>query len=246
MHVKQAANVLALLEYFAQRQRPATLAEIADDLQWPRSSTFNLIGTLVDKGYLYEPKLRSGYYPTLRWLTFSQAVAEGQPLPEALYAMTDFVAGKTGETTAISAPSGASALFVHVVESKLPLRYFAQIGDRLPIHASSVGRALLAQYTPDELQALFRKIRFEQYSSTSPMSIDEIQGKLQRAKARGYHQSESEYLPDLAGVALPIPLPSRRLSIVVAGPLSRCMDRRPQIAEILQTAIKTYIHDDVA
>ena len=48
MLVKQAANVLELMEYFARRRRPATLAEIADDLGWPRSSTFNLVGTIAE------------------------------------------------------------------------------------------------------------------------------------------------------------------------------------------------------
>ncbi|WP_164107897.1 helix-turn-helix domain-containing protein, partial [Serratia marcescens] len=45
MFVRQAANVLEILEYFAKRKKPATLSEVADDLGWPRSSTFNLLGT---------------------------------------------------------------------------------------------------------------------------------------------------------------------------------------------------------
>ncbi|WP_164076102.1 helix-turn-helix domain-containing protein, partial [Stenotrophomonas maltophilia] len=58
MFVRQAANVLEILEYFAKRKKPATLSEVADDLGWPRSSTFNLLGTLTDKGFLYEPASR--------------------------------------------------------------------------------------------------------------------------------------------------------------------------------------------
>ena len=57
MFVKQAANVLDLMEYFARRKRPATLAEISDDLGWPRSSTFNLVGTIADKGWPKAPAL---------------------------------------------------------------------------------------------------------------------------------------------------------------------------------------------
>ena len=67
MQVRRAANVIELLEFFAERGGPATLAEIADGLGWPRSSTFNLVGTLLDRGYLYEPSLRGSYYPSPRW-----------------------------------------------------------------------------------------------------------------------------------------------------------------------------------
>ena len=64
MIVRQAANVLELLEFFVRRKEPTTLSEIADSLGWPRSSTFNLIQTLVDRGHLYEPRPCSGYYPS--------------------------------------------------------------------------------------------------------------------------------------------------------------------------------------
>ena len=50
MIVRQAANVLEILEYFAKRLRPATAAEMAEDLGWPRSSTFKIVATLASKG----------------------------------------------------------------------------------------------------------------------------------------------------------------------------------------------------
>ncbi len=37
VNVKQAANVLDLIEFFAQHKRPAALAEIAKHFDWPRS-----------------------------------------------------------------------------------------------------------------------------------------------------------------------------------------------------------------
>ena len=43
MEVKQISNLLQLLQYFAQRQRPASLADIVQDLGWPRSSTHNIL-----------------------------------------------------------------------------------------------------------------------------------------------------------------------------------------------------------
>lgn len=228
--VKQAANVLELLEYFARRKRPATMAEISDDLGWPRSSTFNLVNTMADKGWLYEPQLRVGYYPSPRWLKLARIVAEAEPLPEAVHAIVTRIADETGETTAVGTLAGTSAIFLDVVESRHSVRYFAEVGERVPVHASSAGRAILGQLSPDERQAIYRRIRFEQFSNTTPMSPERIEADLAEAEARGYHQSSSEYIPDLAGVALALPLNGRRLSIVVAGPTSRCLERRPQTA----------------
>ena len=243
MLVRQAANVLELLEYFARRKRPATLAEISDDLGWPRSSTFNLVGTIAEKGWLYEPQARSGYYPSPRWLTLAQSVADAEPLPDIARALATEIADRTGETTAIAALAGTFAIFLHVVESRQSVRYFAEVGDRVPVHASSVGRAILSQRSPAERQAIYRKISFEPFSQTTPTSAEMVEAELQAAAERGYHHSASEYIADLAGVALPLPLHGRHLSIVVAGPTSRCLTRRPQTAAIMHEILDRYASD---
>jgi DNA-binding IclR family transcriptional regulator len=243
MLVRQAANVLELMEYFARRKRPATLAEISDDLGWPRSSTFNLVGTIAEKGWLYEPRARSGYYPSPRWLTLARTVADAEPLPDAVSALATEIADATGETTAIAALAGTSAIFLHVVESTQSVRYFAQIGDRVPVHASSVGRAILAQHSPEERRAIYRKIKFEQFSASTPTSIESIEKELQHAAKRGYHQNSSEYIADLAGVALSLPLNSRQLSIVVAGPTSRCLARRAETAATMRQILGRFAPD---
>lgn len=243
MSVKQAANVLELLEYFAQRRRPATLAEISDDLGWPRSSTFNLVGTIVEKGYLYEPRPRGGYYPTLRWLPLVQQICDAEPLPDAVLHLVADISLKTGETTAVAALSGNYAMFVHVVESTHAVRYHARVGDRVPAHAGSVGRAILAQLTPEERQATYRKMSFKRYSDTTPLNVDAIEQELRIAQERGYHQSNSEYIPDLAGVSLPLQVGARALSLVVAGPVSRCLERRPETAAIMIDAVAAHAEE---
>ena len=124
-------------------------------------------------------------------------------------------------------------MFVVVVESRHAVRYITQVGSRVPIQATSVGRALLAQMTADERQALYRKIDFTAYSPTTPTSPERVEADLAEAAARGYHQSNAEYTPDLAGVSLPVPYAGRRFSIVTVGPISRCLERRPQTAAIL-------------
>lgn len=232
MIVRQAANVLEILEYFAKRLRPATAAEMAEALGWPRSSTFKLVATLASKGYLYEPRGRGGYYPSPRWLVLAEAVTRAEPLPDRVQRLARDLMQATGETVAIAAPAGSFATFVDVAESPQPVRYFAQVGDRVPIHATSAGRALLAQMSRDERERLYRKIDFVRYSPTTPVTAATVEARLDEASAIGWHQSNTEYTPDLAGIALPLPGGDRLLSVVVVGPVSRCLERRPEMAAI--------------
>ena len=238
MQVRQAANVVELLEFFARHGEPATLAEIADALDWPRSSTFNIVGTLVEKGYFYEPRQRGGYFPSPRWHSVIQSISDRDPLPAALTELVDEISRRVGETTALGCASGMSVVFLHVCESRQPIRYFAEVGTRVPIHASSAGRAILGQMKPKEREQIYRKLVFEKYSDTTPMGIEQIETELRDSADRGYYQSNAEYIADLLGVSFPVALDSKRLSIVAAGPVSRCLERRYDMARIMADAIR--------
>jgi IclR family acetate operon transcriptional repressor len=238
MIVRQAAYVLDIFEYFARIRKPATLAEVADHFGWPRSSTFNLLSTLAEKGYLYEPRPRAGYYPSPRWLALARTISEVEPLPEWTHVLIAELSAETGETAAIVAPAGAMAVFIDVVESSAAIRYFAQVGHRVPIHATSSGRALLLQYTPEERNALYRKIEFKQYGPTTPISIDAVETELRQSVERGYGQSFADFSRDLAGVAMPLPIGDRRLSVVVAGPEFRMSSKMADVAAIMTKAIQ--------
>lgn len=230
MIVRQAAHVLELLEYFARRRRPATLSEVAQDMGWPRSSTFNLLGTLAERGYLYEPRARDGFYPTPRLLALARTIADAEPLPESLTTLLRELMEETGETTAIAAASGTSAVFIEVCESVRPVRYFAEVGLRMPIHITSCGRAILAQSTPAERASVLRRVSFERHGPATLMSVADVEAEIRRSVDRGWFQNLAEYSQDLCGVSVPLPWAGRQLALVVAGPVNRMQDRIPALA----------------
>jgi DNA-binding IclR family transcriptional regulator len=245
MIVKQAANVLDILEYFARIRRPATLSEIAQEFGWPRSSTFNMVGTLVERGFLYEPRPRAGYYPTPRWLVLSRAVAEAEPLPPSLHRLLLDLAKDTGETVHVAAPAGDRVVFLDVVESDSVIRYFAEVGKRLPIHATATGRAILAQYSPSERQSLLAKIKFERYQPSSPMSIAAVEAEIARGLSQGWFQGATEFTPDVLGLAVMLPLAGRPLSLAVAGPTFRMERRMADLGPMMRDAVRAYTANSV-
>lgn len=240
MSVQQAAKILELLEFYARTQRPASLAELSAALGWPRSSTFSLMQALAERGFLYEPRARGGYYPSPRWLSLVQKVADAEPIPDVLATLAAELSAQTGETVAISGPAGTSAVFLVVQESPAAIRYYAEVGQRLPIHATATGRALLSQYGRAERMALYRRVAWHRYSAATPLSIEAVEAALDQAARRGWHESHGDHAPDLTGVALPVPLGERRLALVVAGPEFRMIGRLPEIADMIRLTLDRY------
>jgi DNA-binding IclR family transcriptional regulator len=246
MNVRQAANVLDLLEFFARVRRPATLSEIAQEFGWPRSSTFNIVGTLVERGFLYEPKPRAGYYPTPRWMTLARAVGEAEPLPPSLHRLLIDIVDETGETCYVAAPAGDRAVFLDVVESASPIRYFAEVGQRLPIHATATGRAILAQYSPAERQSVLGKIKFERYQNNTPMSIAAVEAEIADGLAQGWFLGATQYTSDVMGLSVMLPLAGRPMAISIGGPIFRMEKRMDVLGEVLRNAASGYLQTEQA
>lgn len=240
MIVKQVAFALQILELFAERKSPATLSEIADHFGWPRSSTFNLIETLSKAGYLYELRHRSGYYPTPRLLKLAEAIVTDGPVSDALKAMVERLAARTGETAILAAPSGGSAVFVEVVESTNPIRYFAHVGQRVPLYATSAGRAILSLFSPRERAAILEKTDYQRFAPATLMNAEAVEAEIAASKARGWFINNNGYSPDLLGVAIPLPLPDRHFCLLVAGPAYRLSSQVDTLADEVRSAIDAF------
>lgn len=243
MLVKQAANVLDLFEFFAEHKEAASLADISQHFGWPRSSAFNLLSTLMAKGFLYEPK-KGRYYPTPRWLTLAQEVASAEPLPDVLLGLLGDVAAKTGETVWIAAPSGQHAIFLEVIESKASVRYTARVGTRVPLHATATGQAIISQMTPTQQASVLRKAVFKRFGDGTPMSIQEVETSIRQSLNRGWFVSSSAYTPDLGGIGIPIVFGGRIFAITVAGPWFRVSEKLDEFARIIHGAVALHLGPD--
>lgn len=237
MIVKQAANVLDLIEFFAVHQRPATLAEIAKHFDWPRSSTFNLLGTLAERGFLYEPRARGGFYPAPMWAALIGKIETSQPIPSDLHALLESLVACTGETAVLAAASGSHALFLDAVESPHAIRYTAVPGKLVPLHVTATGRALLSQMAREDRAAVLRKADFKRYTATTLMTAAMVEQQVKDSLALGWFEGRGEYTNDLGGVALPLDLGHRQFAVLVAGPMTRIERRIPDFVEVIRKAI---------
>jgi IclR family transcriptional regulator, acetate operon repressor len=241
MIVRQVQCAFQILEFFAQRRSPATLTEIAEHFGWPRSSTFNLLETLSSGGFLYEPKFRAGYYPSHKLLRLAQNTIMDGPVSERLRNCVVNIAQRTDETAALCALSGTQTVFVDVVEASSPIRYFAEVGMRVPTHATSAGRALLSMLTPKERMAILKKSEIIRYAPDTIMDIEAIEKEVQASNARGWALNVNGFEPELVGIAVPIALKERQFSLLIAGPSYRMKDKIIELAQMLKDEVQTYL-----
>lgn len=241
MQVKQIANLFELMDFFVRAKRPLSARDIVEEFSWPRSSVFNMISTMVDCGYLYQPVARGGYYPTNRWMDLARAFADAQPLPESVHTLLVELMNQTGETLVLAAPEGTQIVLLDVVEPQAVIRYTATVGQRLPIHVTSAGRAILSQYSPAERSSVLKRISYERFEKGSFMTPEAVEQDIQKSAANGWYVNLESYAHGLAGIAVPFPFCNRRNAIVLGAPVSRVEQRVDELGRVLRDSVARFL-----
>jgi len=179
------------------------------------------VRTLLARGYLYEVGPRRGYYPTLRWLDKARLVAAHDPLLERIAPVMDELARATGETVVFAKRAGPVTVYLKVVESRRPVRYSAQAGDQRPLHASSIGKALLLQMAPAERDALLSGARLTRITPNTITRRERLEQDLAAGARRGWTHSRGENVPDVHAIAVPLAIAGEAYGLAVAGPAHR-------------------------
>lgn len=241
MHVKQIANLFSLMDFFVRARKPLSVKEMVAEFGWPRSSVFNTISTLVDLGFLYQPVARGGYYPTTKWMDLARQLSESQPLPESVHALLEDLAGQTGETLFLAAPEGINIVFLDVVESLADIRFIANIGQRLPIHVTAAGRAILSLYAPIERAATLNRIQYQPYERDDFMSPESVEENILQGVGQGWYVNPGVYAPGVAGIAVPFSFRGQKYAIALGGPASRLEPRVELLGELLKTSVDRFL-----
>lgn len=244
MLVKQISNLFDLMDLFVRVKKPLSVRDIVEEFSWPRSSVFNIISTMVEHGYLYQPVVRGGYYPTSKWLDLARDVSDSQPLPESVHKLLVELMKQTGETMILAAPEGTSVVFMDIVESPADIRYIVNVGQRLPIHITAAGRAILSQYSPQERAATLKRIKYQRYEKAAFMTPESVERDIQKSTKDGWYANLSLYQAGVAGIAVPFPFRNRRNAIVLGAPISRIQQRVAPIGKLLREAVNRFLKEN--
>ena len=221
MDVKTAGRTVDLFEAFAKLRRPASLSELAAAIGMPLSSCSNLVRTIQARGYLYMLRDRGPFYPTARLLETAQTIAANDPIllrvAEHLAALSD----ACDETVVIGTIRGKDVVYIDVVESKQAIRYSARAGSMRPVHANSIGKAVLSRMDRETRADLLKKISYKKLTARTLLSAEDLEADIRNSTRRGWFSNTKESVDDLGAVAVPVTINGGVFGISIAGPANR-------------------------
>jgi DNA-binding IclR family transcriptional regulator len=181
-----------------------TLAETVRRTALHRSTAHHLLQTLVSFGYLRQDPATRGYELTAKLVRLTARVWT----PEQIGRMAEPVAAEltslTGESTSVAAYYNGEVTIVAKCDPGGPIRVVQQIGTPRPIHATAVGKAIVAFLPVAERAALTAQLAFERYTSHTLVTPDAFEAELQRIRSAGYALDDEEHYDGIRCIAAPI------------------------------------------
>lgn len=196
---------LDILELFLSGDRELTAPDIVARLGLPRTTTYDLIQTLVARGYLeHVSGSRGAYRLGLRTFELGSAYGEGIDLIREARKAVAQITELTKETSHAAVLLKTEVFYIARAESAHAVRTVSAVGRRLPAHATGVGKALLGTLSEDEVRARYAREDLPRLTKNTVTSLRDLEPELQRVRSSGLAWDLCESNEDVCCVAVPV------------------------------------------
>jgi DNA-binding IclR family transcriptional regulator len=196
------SKVVSLLDAFGTDSPELSLGDLARITGLPVSTTYRLATELVDWGGL-ERADGTGYRIGMRMWELGTLAARGGTLRDVALPFMQDLYEATHENVHLAVRDHLEALYVDTIAGRESVPVRSRRGGRLPLHATGVGKVLLAHAPPEVLAAVLEAglRRYTPYTVVTP-------GHLRRALAdvrrTGVAFAREEMSLGSASVAAPV------------------------------------------
>jgi DNA-binding IclR family transcriptional regulator len=150
--IDRAAAILRLL---ASGPRRLGVSELADRLGLARPTVHGLLQTLLANGFVEQDRHSDKYQLGAGLLQLGYSYLDLNELRSRSIGHADQLANRTGSAVRVGVRHGASAVVIHHVFRPAATFQVLEVGLQLPLHASALGKAILAFLPPADADDFF-------------------------------------------------------------------------------------------
>lgn len=179
--------------------------ELAQRSGLPNSTVSRLTYTLSKLGYLVYDHSSGRYRMGVPVLSLGYACLGGMKIRETAQVYMQEMADKCGDgvLVALGGRDGTSMIYIACARSKGMISLQLDVGSRISLARSAMGRAYLAGATEEERTKLMEKIRERVGEERWPRMEDEILDAIEQVRTKGFYTNLGQWQPEVHAVAVP-------------------------------------------
>ena len=192
-----------VLETVANLDQPATAAEIGRNLDMDRVTAYRMLRTLEEAGYVRVNPDSKKFVVANRALALARPLLDAGEQTERIDDLLRAVVRETGETCHYSELSGTETVLTRRAKGSQLVAVDFKIGTRCELHATSVGKAILAHQT-NRFVDDYLKLELARYTERTVVEPDLLRSELSEIQHRNAAFDFEELSGGMNCVAVPI------------------------------------------
>jgi len=201
--VRSVVRALKIMGCFDDEHPVRGISDIADVVGLHKTTTYRIVTTLVNYGYLERTNDGQRYWLGLELASLGFKVIHRMDFQrEALPYMKQLVQG-CDEICDLSIFDQGKVFYIEVLRGNHALTIAAAVGQRLPAHCTASGKLFLAHLPSAELDDILSQ-PLGTYTNNTITSPDELRRQLEIIRNQEYAVDYEEYEMGICAVAAPI------------------------------------------
>jgi len=199
--VQTVDRALDVIEALAARSAPLGVSEIARHTGLPQGTVHRLLLALQARGYVRRDSERK-YAIGAAAMRFSEAAHQALVVAARPYLLR--LVDLCGETTNLAVLEDVQMVYVAQSPSPHTLRIFAEVGRRVPLHSTAVGKVALAGLPPARARELLTKAGMPARTARTITDTEQMMSELAHVREQGFAIDDEEQEQGVRCVAVPL------------------------------------------
>jgi IclR family acetate operon transcriptional repressor len=218
---------LGLLSIIAEADG-LSLTSIAQRAGIAASTAHRILTTLKAAGFVQCDDARGGYLIGVQAFRIGSAFLRNRKLVDVGRRTLRRLMETSGETANMAIENDGMVVFVAQMESHHAIRAFHRPGGRGPLHASSLGKAMLAALSDDEIAQLLHRVGMPKFTARTIVDSQALFAELAQVRKRGWAIDDEEQSEGLRCVGAAVTNEHGEVigALSVSGPVVRISDER--------------------
>jgi DNA-binding IclR family transcriptional regulator len=197
-------KALDVLELLGRAENGLRLKDIADQLALPESTTHRLLASLAGRGFVQQRDDQRTYMLGWKIVVLSESLGSNARLVQVMRPYLGRLVRKLGQTANLAVLTNDRVMYLDCQTPSHSVALSVSPGLTMPVHATSLGKVLLAYLPPAELDAVLERIDYAALTPNTVTSASALGVELDNVRRRGFAIDHGELKPDVSCVAAPV------------------------------------------
>lgn len=202
--IKSVHRAFTIIEHL-QETDVAGVTDLADAVDLPRSTAYNYLQTLTERGYVVQVDGR--YRLGSRFVHLGDTTKQRRELYQVAKSSIDLLAEDTGETANLMVEERGRGYYLMCEAATDSLRNYSRVRRREYLHSTAAGKAILSALPSERVEAIVDRVGLPAVTDRTTTDRADLLNTLEAVAERGYACNDEENSEGIRAVGAPVANP---------------------------------------